>query len=127
MTLADDGQFPAKALVVDDQPDVLETATQVFRIMGYDVLSAANGQEALEIIAVNADISVLFTDVVMPGLDGYRLARLAKGILPDLVVILVSGYPRDHLPEHQWQSEDFSFLAKPYTMSQIAKLLRQAG
>jgi CheY-like chemotaxis protein len=127
MTLADDSQFLSKALVVDDHPDVLETATQVFQIMGFDVLSAVNGQEALEIIAVNADISVLFTDIVMPGMDGYSLARLAKKALPNLVVILASGYPRDCLPEKQWQSEDFPFLAKPYTMTQIANLLRRTG
>jgi CheY-like chemotaxis protein len=127
MTLADDALIVAKALVVDDQPDVLETATQVFQIMGYDVLSAASGQEAVEIMAVHPDISVLFTDVVMPGMDGYSLARLAKNILPNLVIILASGYPRDYLPKQQSSSENFSFLAKPYTMSQIARLLRQAG
>ena len=116
-----------KALVVDDEPDVLETLVELFRTMGYEVLSANNAEEALEILKREPDISVLLSDVVMARMDGVTLAREARKLIPDLQVILASGFPRDNLSEQHAELGDFQFLMKPFRMAEVAKLLRQGA
>jgi DNA-binding NtrC family response regulator len=115
-----------KALVVDDEPDVLEATAQIMELMGYEVLTARNGQQALEILAREPRIDLLLTDVVMPGIDGYTLAKEARKLAPELVVIVVSGFPKEHLRQHQRELDVFSFLMKPFRIAEIARLLRRA-
>jgi PAS domain S-box-containing protein len=112
-----------KALVVDDQPDVLDIAVELFRDMGYDVLSANNGNDAIEILKRTPDIDVLFSDVLMPGMNGITLAQQASKLNPNLKVLLASGYPAPALNEPGF--EEFSFINKPYRMSEIMKMLRK--
>ena len=115
-----------KALVVDDQPDVLEMAIELFRTMGYEVLSANNGLEALDILKRTPDVGVLFSDVVMPGMDGVTLGREARKLIPRVNVILVSGFPADTLNDQHLEPGDFRFLKKPFRMAEVARMLRQA-
>jgi DNA-binding NtrC family response regulator len=114
-----------KALVVDDEPDVLASTAQIMELMGYEVLTATNGKEALEIIARAPEIDLLLTDVVMPGIDGYTLAKEARKLAPELVVIIVSGFPKEHLRQHQRELDKFSFLMKPFRIAEIARLIRR--
>src|SRR5690606_17095149 len=81
-----------KALVVDDQPDVLDMAAELFRNLGYEVFSANTGEEALEIAKREEGIEVLFSDVVMPGINGIDLAKRMRSMIPSIKVILASGY-----------------------------------
>jgi PAS domain S-box-containing protein len=115
-----------KVLVVDDQPDVLESAIELFKVMGYDVLAANNGAEALEILKRVPDIEVLFSDIVMPGMDGVTLGREARKLVPAINVILVSGYPASHLSKEGEDMSEFRFLKKPFRMAEVARMLRQA-
>ncbi|MEO6823786.1 MAG: PAS domain S-box protein [Nitrosospira sp.] len=115
-----------KALVVDDQPDVLNVAIELFRSMGYDVLSANNGADALEILQRTPDIDVLFSDVVMPGMSGIDLGRKARSLIPDIKVVLASGYAASVPTKGNSGTEDFKFIQKPYRMSEIVKMLRMA-
>jgi PAS domain S-box-containing protein len=112
-----------KALIVDDHSDVLEVAVELFKNMGYDVLSANNCNEALEIIKRTPDLDVLFTDVVMPGLTGLLLGEEARKLIPGIKILLASGYPMSTLEDADLQR--FSFISKPYRMSEIMKLLRK--
>jgi CheY-like chemotaxis protein len=114
-----------KALVVDDEPDVLESTAQIMELMGYEVLTATSGKQALEIISRVPEIDLLLTDVVMPGIDGYTLAKEARKLAPELVIIMVSGFPKDHLRQHQRDLESFSFLMKPFRIAEIARLVRR--
>jgi PAS domain S-box-containing protein len=114
-----------KALVVDDQDDVLEMAKALFTSLGYEVLSADNGSDALEILRRNPDIDVLFSDVVMPGMSGVTLAKEARALVPSLKIILASGYAPQELTEGT-DIYDFGFISKPYTLAQILKQLRTA-
>ena len=115
-----------KALVVDDQPDVLNVAIELFRSMGYDVLSANNGEDALEILQRTPDIDVLFSDVVMPGMSGIDLGRNARSLIPGIKVVLASGYAASVPTKGNSGTEDFKFIQKPYRMSEIVKMLRMA-
>jgi PAS domain S-box-containing protein len=116
-----------KVLVVDDQTDVLESAIELFKVMGYDVLAANNAPEALDIVRRVPDIEVLFTDIVMPGMDGVSLAQEARKLLPGINVILVSGYSASHLSRPGVDLSEFHFLRKPFRMAEVARLLRKAA
>jgi CheY-like chemotaxis protein len=111
-----------KALVVDDQEDVLNMAVELFRSLGYDVVAANNGLDALDILKRSPDIDVLFSDVVMPGISGLELAREARTLAPRMKIILASGYAA--LDAEDATMDQFDFITKPYTMSQILKQLR---
>ena len=115
-----------KALVVDDQDDVREMAMALFTSLGYEVLSASNGSDALDLLRRTPDIDVLFSDVVMPGMSGLKLAKEARALIPGLKIILASGYAPQALTEGA-DIFDFGFISKPYTLAQILKQLRTAA
>jgi PAS domain S-box-containing protein len=111
-----------KVLIVDDQPDVLEMASEMFRTLGFHVITANSGRQALEILTRMGDIHLLFSDVVMPGLSGVELGKKAQEISPDTRILLASGYttPAGSL-------KGFEFLPKPYRIADILKKLRALG
>ena len=112
-------------LIVEDQPEVLDTAAQLFRSIGYVVLTATNGVDALAILKRRTDINILFTDVVMPkGMSGIQLARSARELRPDLKVIVASGYPIPALHERYGRLEDFAFVNKPYRLAELVKAIK---
>ncbi len=113
-----------KALVVDDQADVLDMAVELFRSLGYETLSANNGAEALAILQRTPDMAVLFSDVVMPGMSGLELARAARLRAPGLRIILASGYASAALKARDPGAEEFTILTKPYSVAQILRQLR---
>jgi CheY-like chemotaxis protein len=99
-------------LVVDDDPLVLDYATNVLQDCGYTVLAASDGAAALILLRDHALIDLLFTDVVMPGLDGVELARRARQQRPGLKVLFTSGYAADVIPAGR-------LLKKPYRPQQL--------
>ncbi|MES3023534.1 MAG: PAS domain S-box protein [Pseudomonadota bacterium] len=113
-----------KALVVDDQEDVLAMAVELFRTLGYDVLAANNGAEALAILRRTPQIAILFSDVVMPGMSGIELGHAARRLFPDLKIILASGHAAPALKERHAQIDDFQLICKPYSVAQILRHLR---
>ncbi|OWW22881.1 hybrid sensor histidine kinase/response regulator [Noviherbaspirillum denitrificans] len=119
--------LPEKALVVDDQPDVLEVAVELFRQLGYDVLSASNGRDALEIIRRTPDIDVVFSDVVMPAMTGVELARQVRAIAPQAKIVLASGYASNTFNQKEPGTDGFEIVTKPYRMAEIIRKLRAAG
>ena len=114
-----------KVLVVDDQPEALVSTVELFRMMGFDVLDASSGDDAVEVLGQVPDIEVLFTDVFMPRMDGVRLAREARRLIPGINVILVSGFPASAMDLHTGEPGEFHFLMKPFLMSEVAIVLRR--
>lgn len=99
-------------LVVDDDPDILDYASSVLEDCGYEVLTAGDGAAALLLLRTNGRIDLLFTDVVMPGLDGIEVARRACEQAPGLKVLFTSGYAPQSIPEGR-------LLNKPYRPQQL--------
>jgi PAS domain S-box-containing protein len=116
-----------RVLVVEDDPEVLEVTVESMRSFGYVVLTAPDGPSALAVLRRDADIDILFSDIVMPrGMSGVELAREAKLLRPQLRVLLASGYPAPALRASGsvTPSSEFPFLSKPYRGSELAEALR---
>lgn len=111
-----------KVLIVDDQPDVLAMASEMFRTLGFDVITATSGRQALDILGRTPDVHLLFSDVVMPGLNGVELGKKAQEVSPHTRVLLASGYTTP-----AGSTKGFEFLPKPYRIADILKKLRALG
>ena len=114
-----------KVLIVEDEPDVMFTATELFKALGYEVITATNAIEAINLIEQKAGIvDVLFSDVVMPnGLSGIALGRTVRKHLPKVKIILCSGYPLPALKKEHGDMDGFMFLNKPYRMADVVQIL----
>lgn len=111
-------------LIVEDEPDLLDVASALFMSMGYEVTTAASGQEAMNVLA-SRDVDILFTDIVMPnGVNGIELAEYTRENYPGIKVMLASGYPQPALKLDQYRLGDFTFVSKPYRLSDLARGLR---
>ena len=105
-------------LIVDDDDQCRKMAYEILVTQGYTLLMASHGEEALQ-ICKDRKIDLLFTDVVMPKLDGVSLAEKAHEFIPDLKVIFTSGYAVDH-PGQNINGE-INFIEKPYQPSDLIK------
>jgi CheY-like chemotaxis protein len=114
-------------LVVEDEPDLLDATAALFRSLGYEVLTASNGAEAMNALGRRDDIRVLFTDVVMPkGIDGIQLARSTRDLRPEIRIVLASGYPLPALKAQHGNLDDFAFIHKPYRLADLVRTLGMA-
>jgi CheY-like chemotaxis protein len=112
-------------LVVDDEPDIRETAARLLSALGYRVYQAGSAEEALGIIEDRKDIDLLFTDVVMPGkLRSSELAERARELRPGMQVLFTSGYSHGELAKGGWLAPGIALLKKPYTVDGLATKIR---
>jgi PAS domain S-box-containing protein len=116
-----------RVLIVEDEPDLMDVAAALFTSMGYEVVTAASGREAIDVLE-HRDIDILFTDVVMPnGMNGLELANYTREHYPDTKIMLASGYPLPALRQrHGGDLAEFAFVNKPYRLSDLARTLRSA-
>jgi PAS domain S-box-containing protein len=125
----DETERPARdsagtVLIVEDEPAVLEVASDIFDSLGYDVVTATDANEAIKVLDGNLSIDVLFSDVIMPnGMNGVELSRKAREMRPDLKILLASGYPMSALPS-EGLGAGVSFISKPYRWTELAEKLR---
>jgi PAS domain S-box-containing protein len=116
-----DSGAPTKVLLVEDDPDVQAMALESLRYMGYAVLTADEGEAAMEILRRDPEIGILFTDVVMPkGMSGVDLLHAARALRPELKVLLASVYARGQLPTIP---DGADFIAKPYRVDELEQRL----
>lgn len=107
-------------LSVDDEPGILYTREKILRGEGYEVLSAADGESALQIFAAHP-VDLVLLDYVMPGIDGGIVARQMKGIKPLVPVIMVSA---NHVPKEALTCAD-CFVAKGEGPALLLEQIRQ--
>jgi two-component system cell cycle sensor histidine kinase/response regulator CckA len=114
-----------KILVVDDEEIVRNIATIALESAGFRALLATNGQEALEMLRDNAEISLVILDLTMPVMNGEQAIPLIKALRPDVPIILSSGFSEAEL-SHRFESSGISdFLQKPYRVPVILSKVRQ--
>jgi two-component system cell cycle sensor histidine kinase/response regulator CckA len=112
-------------LLVEDEATVRAVAEQSLVRHGYTVLTAENGEAALEILAREPGVDLMISDVVMPTMDGPTTAREARKSLPDLPILFISGYAEEQLRQ-SIDLDHVGFLAKPFTVQQLAEAARDA-
>jgi signal transduction histidine kinase/CheY-like chemotaxis protein len=120
------GSAETIVLVVEDEPRMRALTLEAFRDLGYSVLEADGPAMALKIIAERPDISLLFTDVVMPDMSGRQLAEEALRQRPDLRVVYTTGFSRNAVIHNGVLDSDVNFLSKPFTLEQLARKVREA-
>ena len=112
-------------LVVEDEAQVRAVSVEALRELGYRVIEAASGGEALGKFDADPAISLLFTDVVMPGMNGRQLADAVRARRPALKVVFTTGYTRNAIVHHGRLDEGVSLLQKPFTVTQLARKIRE--
>jgi CheY-like chemotaxis protein len=110
-------------LIVEDEFLLRIDAVDIVAAAGFEVLEAGNADEAIDILEAHPDITVVFTDIQMPGsMDGLKLAQAIRGRWPPIKIIATSGHPdvgELDLPEGG------RFLPKPYSPRQVTGVLRE--
>ena len=113
-------------LYVDDETMLRKLMVNMLGPLGYRVLSASSGEDALQVSAkFKGRIDLLLTDVIMPGMNGRKLADIIKTKRPDTKVVFVSGYSDDAIAHHGVLDEEVFFISKPLTEAAIAGKIRE--
>jgi signal transduction histidine kinase/CheY-like chemotaxis protein len=112
-------------LVVEDEERARQMTAETLRELGYTVRHADGAASALRIIDAEPDISLLFTDVVMPDVSGRKLADEAQRRLPGLKVLYTTGYTRNAIVHNGIVDPDVQLISKPFTLEQLARKVRE--
>jgi two-component system cell cycle sensor histidine kinase/response regulator CckA len=110
-------------LLVEDEPMVRTVAERALTRHGYKVLTANNGEDALEILNAGEEVNLLISDVVMPLMDGPTMVREARKDRPELPILFMSGYAEEQLRK-SIDIDNVAFLPKPFSVQELAEAVR---
>jgi len=114
-------------LIVEDDDDVRRYATAALTKVGYAVVAAADGHEALRLLDGIPDLALLLTDVVLPGgMNGRSLADQVQRRRRGVKVLFMTGYTRNAIVHHGVLDIDVKLLAKPFTIQSLTAKVREA-
>lgn len=111
-------------LVVEDEPAVRQFSTDALTELGYRVLEADGAAAALRQLDAHPNVSLLFTDIVMPEVNGAKLAEEARRRRPDLKVLFTTGYARDAVSKDGALDPGVELIGKPFTVEELAAKVR---
>jgi two-component system cell cycle sensor histidine kinase/response regulator CckA len=113
-------------LLVEDEEGLRSLNARGLRSRGYSVIEASNGVEAMEALEEkDGAVDLVVSDVVMPEMDGPTLLKAMRGRNPDLKIIFVSGYAEDAFEKSLPENQQFAFLPKPFTLSQLVAAVKE--
>jgi two-component system cell cycle sensor histidine kinase/response regulator CckA len=113
-------------LLVEDEDGLRSLNARGLRSRGYSVIEASNGVEAMEALEEkNGAVDLVVSDVVMPEMDGPTLLKEMRGKNPNLKIIFVSGYAEDAFEKSLPENEQFAFLPKPFTLTQLVAAVKE--
>jgi CheY-like chemotaxis protein len=118
------GEHREVVLVVEDEPAVRELSVEVLTELGYRVLEADGAAAALRLIDAHPDIALLFTDVVMPEMNGRKLADEALRRRPNLKLLFTTGYTRNAVVHNGVLDAGVELIGKPFTIEELATKVR---
>ncbi|MDM2819524.1 ATP-binding protein [Citrobacter portucalensis] len=112
-------------LVLEDEDDVRQTLCEQLHLLGYLTLEAANGEQAMHMLAASSEIDIFISDLMLPGgLSGVDVVNHAQAHYPQLSILLISG--QDLRPAHNPALPDVALLRKPFTRGELAQALRHS-
>ncbi len=112
-------------LVVEDEPAVRQFSVEALQSLGYRVLEADGAAGALALIDAHPDIALLFTDIIMPDVNGRQLADAALRRRPALRLLFTTGYTRNAVVHNGVLDPDVELIGKPFTLDQLAQKVRE--
>jgi PAS domain S-box-containing protein len=124
-TLPPRGEAETIILVVEDEEQVRHMTVDALRELGYTVVQAGDGGQALEQLQVQPRIDLLLTDIVMPDMTGRQLADKARLARSDLKVLYTTGYTRNAVVHNGILDRGVAFLPKPFTLAQLALKVKE--
>ncbi|MDA9491205.1 histidine kinase [Bradyrhizobium sp. CCBAU 11361] len=112
-------------LLVEDDAQVLSLTAQTLRDLDYEVIETPNAAEALKALSAHPEICLLYTDLVMPDMNGRALADEARRLRPDLKILFTTGYARNAIVHNGILDPDMNLLQKPASMQHLAAKVRK--
>jgi CheY-like chemotaxis protein len=113
-------------LLVDDEPSLLETGRELLSYLGYEVLTATSGEEALEIVSHRGDhIGIVIMDLMMPGMGGEKCLVEILKIFPAMKVMIASGYTASVKTDDILKTGAVAFIQKPYYIEDMSRKIRE--
>ena len=119
------GDYNEIVLVVEDEPAVRQFSADALTELGYRVLEADSAQAALRLLDAHPDIALLFTDIVMPEVNGRKLADEARRLRPNLKVLFTTGYTRNAIVHNGVLDPGVELISKPFTIDELAAKVRE--
>jgi two-component system, NtrC family, response regulator HydG len=116
---------PTTVLVVDDDRANLDSVARIFQREGLETLTASNGTEALELLR-RPEVSVMVTDLMMPGMDGQELLKASRAIRPDVEVVLMTAYGTVETAVAAMKDGAYDFITKPLKRHSLVKSVQKA-
>lgn len=110
-----------RILFVEDEDSVRAFGVRALKKKGFDVVACNSAENALEQLEKDKDFGLLITDMVMPGINGAELASRVRGQIPEIKIILASGYSEEIARRELAGSQDFEFMAKPFSLGDLTK------
>ncbi|WP_404372302.1 PAS domain-containing protein [Sphingomonas sp. MMS24-J45] len=111
-------------LVVEDEPGVRQFSVDALTELGYHVLEAESAARALRVLEEHPEIVLMFTDVVMPEMNGAKLAEAARVLRPDLKILFTTGYTRNAVVHNGTLDEGVDLIGKPFSLEALAAKIR---
>jgi len=111
-------------LLVEDDARVRASTAAILIELGYTVIEASGGEDALRTLADKPGIALMLTDIIMPGMNGRQLSEQARNRMPSLKVVFMTGFTRNAVVHNGVLDHDVHFIAKPFTLEQLAAKLR---
>ncbi len=111
-------------LIVDDEPDMLVLAQEIFSSQGYHVLTASDGIQALAILE-NKKVKLIISDVIMPNMDGYQLATKVRQLYPETIIQMTSGFSDERHNNSKSQKLHQELIRKPYDRKKLLTKVRE--
>ena len=119
------GDVSEIVMVVEDEDRVRDFSVEALRELGYTVIHAGSGAEALAMIEAGQDVTLLFTDIVMPEMTGRQLADRVAPLLPQTKIVYTTGYTRNAVVHNGVIDPGTNFLPKPFSLDQLAGMIRR--
>jgi signal transduction histidine kinase/CheY-like chemotaxis protein len=114
-------------LVVDDEPQVLRASRRLLQKLGYQVATAADGVEALEVFGARAaEVRFVLLDLSMPRMDGWQTLAALRAVRPGIPVVLASGYDQAHVMGGKLPAQPPTFLSKPFSRAELEAAIAEA-
>ncbi|HIE04593.1 MAG TPA: response regulator [Candidatus Latescibacteria bacterium] len=111
-------------LLVEDEDSLREILEEFFKSRGYEVVAVGSGEEALEVIS-NRKFQIGLLDLKLPGMDGIELARRVREDDPDMLVLIMTGYPSVESVKEAAESGVYDYIVKPFRLDELEKIIEQ--